>query len=190
MKIWQKLSLFAFAILIVNFKLLAQEDIEFFEEYFSLNSKHQLLSQFVGDWKVNIAYFSSQGEDYAKGKLQSSLSYAYRILEMNFSIESSAGVAFEMKYLIGYDGISKKFFLIILNNLTNELQVLKGEYSEKNKEFLFKGTTVDSKVKKRVPFSMKIYFERENKAMIDSYVIKNGKEKLISRCMLIKVQND
>ncbi|ROL56433.1 DUF1579 domain-containing protein [Bacteroidetes/Chlorobi group bacterium Naka2016] len=183
---WQKFWLFAFALLFNIHTGFSQMDIDFFEEYFTLNSKHELLSQFVGKWKVTIAYYGANQEEYVSGELNSSLTFSYRILEMNFNLNNPAGLPFEMKYLIGYDGLTKKFFLIILNSLTNEIQILKGDYQKKTNDFIFTGTTVDQKTKKRIPFSMKFFFERENKLVIETYSLINGKEKMISKFSVIK----
>ncbi|MGB9770661.1 MAG: DUF1579 family protein [Candidatus Kapaibacteriota bacterium] len=183
---WQKITFFAFAFILSFCSAIGQDDIDFFEEYFTLNRKHELLSQFVGKWKVNIVYFGPTNEEYVSGELSSSFTFSYRILEMNFNLTNPTGLPFEMKYLIGYDGVSKKFFLIILNNLTNEVQILKGSYSEKTKDFVFTGSTVDTKLKKRIPMKMKIFFERENKFLIESFVENLKGEKIVSRFVLIK----
>ncbi|MCX7908352.1 MAG: DUF1579 domain-containing protein [Ignavibacteria bacterium] len=186
---WQKI-IFSFAVLIIVNFAYSQSEIEFFEDYFTLNTKNELLSQFVGNWKVNIAYFGGNQEENAQGQMDAKLIFYYRILEMNFKIQSSVGLPFEMKYLIGYDGISKKFFLIILNSLTNEVQILKGIYKDKTKEFIFNGTTVDTKQKKRVPLTMKFLFERDNKLIVEALSGEANKEKLISKSMLIRLNKE
>lgn len=168
----------------------AQDDIEFFEEYFTLNPKNQVLSQFSGQWKVNIAYYGGTQEEFVQGEMNSSLIFYFRICEINFKLSNPTGLPFEMKYLIGYDGISKKYFLIILNSLTNEIQILKGTYKENVREFIFNGTTVDTKRKKRIPMTMKLYFERDNKLVIEIFSIESGKEKLISKTICIKLSSE
>lgn len=184
---WQKILIsFAVFFALSNYSI-AQSDIEFFEEYFTLNPKNQVLYQFTGKWKVNIAYYGGNQEEFVQGEMNSSLIYHFRISELNFKLNNPTGLPFEMKYLIGYDGISKKYFLIILNSLTNEIQILKGTYKEKSREFLFNGTTVDTKQKKRIPFTMKFYFERDNKFVIESFSAEPQKEKLISKAVCIKL---
>lgn len=183
---WQKIAFLAFALLFKIVPVRAQDDVEFFEEYFALNQKHEALSQFVGKWKVNIAYFGANQEEYVTGELNSSLVLTFRILDMEFHLTNPSGLPFEMKYFIGYDGISRKFFLIIFNNLTNEVQIFKGNYQKKENEFYFEGKSVDTKKKKRIPMRMKIYFERERKFVIQTYIEENRKEKLISKFVAIK----
>lgn len=186
---WQKISIsFAF-FLFVNYAF-SQNDIEFQEDYFSLNPKHELLSQFVGRWKATIAYFGTDLEEYSQGSMDASLILYFRVLEMNFKLSSAAGIPFEMRYTIGYDGLSKKFFLIILNSITNEILILKGTYLEKKKELVFNGNSIDTKLKRRIPLVMKFHFERDNKIVITSAIMQGEKEKIISKAMLIKLQNE
>ncbi len=186
---WQKFLL-PFAVLLIIHNAFSQNDIEFQEEYFSLNSKHELLSQFVGRWKTTIGYFEDTQEEYSQGSMEASLTLNFRILEMNFKLNSSAGIPYEMKYTIGYDGLSKKFFLIIFNNLTNEILILKGTYFEKDKLFVFNGTSVDTKKKRRIPIVIQFLFERSNKIVITTIFKQGGKERIISKAMLIKIQNE
>ncbi len=167
----------------------SQNDVEFFEEYFTLNFKNQLLSQFTGQWKTNIAYYGANQEEFVQGEMEASLLFYFRIIEMNFKLKTESALPFDMKYTIGYDGISKKFFLIILNSLTNELQIFKGTYNEKMKEFLFTGNSIDTKQKKRIPATMKLYFERENKLVIEIFNSLSGNEKLISKIVCIRKNN-
>lgn len=183
---WQKIVLFTFALFLTFLPSKGQEDVEFFQEYFALNQKHEYLSQFIGKWKVNIVYYGTNQEEYVTGELNSSLILSFRILEMNFNLTNPTGLPFEMKYFFGYDGISKKFFLIILNSLTNDVQILKGDYQKKSNEFIFKGTTVDTKAQKRIPLIMRIFFERERKFVIESFVEEKGKERMISKFVIIK----
>ncbi|MFN3781591.1 MAG: DUF1579 family protein [Candidatus Kapaibacteriota bacterium] len=174
----------------IVYNAISQNDLEFQEEYFYLNSKHELLSQFAGQWKTTISYFGDTQEEYSQGTMEANFTLNFRIIELNFRLNSSAGIPYEMKYTIGYDGLSKKFFLIILNNLTNEILILKGTYSEKEKLFVFNGTSIDAKKKIRTPLIMKFLFERNNKILITSILKQGEKEKIVSKAMLIKIQSE
>ncbi len=167
-----------------------QNDVDFFQDYYTLNPKHQKLIPFVGKWKTVIEYHSNDGVDYAKGNSSISLILNNRILEIKDSIISSSGIPFETRTYIGYDGIHKKYFLITFNSLTNSALILNGTYVEKQNQLIFEGKTEDPKKKTTLNVILKIIWERENKFCIEYSYKQKDKEALISKSMYVKLSQE
>lgn len=167
--------------------LLAQPNEEFFQEYYTLNPKHEKLTQFQGKWKVAIEFHTKEGTEYAQGFSTCNLILNYRILELKDSIFSSAGLPYESRTYIGYDGIRKKYFLVTFNSLTNAVVILNGTYFEKQNQFVFEGKTDDPKTKESINTVLKITWERENKFWIEYLYKQKNKEILISKSMYVKL---
>ncbi len=170
--------------------LFGQNDVDFFQEYYTLNPRHQKLIPFEGKWKTAIEYHTNDGIDYAKGFSTVNLILNYRVLEIKDSIVSSSGIPYETRTYIGYDGIRKKYFLIALNSLTNSALILNGIYVEKQNQFVFEGKTEDPKKKSPLNVTLKIIWERENKFWIEYSFKQKDKEALISKSMYIKLSQE
>lgn len=182
------LKLFLLFLLLTKSNLLAQRDLSYLLENFGLVKEHKYLAPFEGKWKLTLEYKTEKGEsEYQKGTSDVKLILNYRVIEMHSFVQTSSGLPFEFRFYIGYNSIRKKFFLFALDNYTNNSFFSFGEYNDANKEFTFIGQIDSPKTKKQVEVKYRLYFERENKLVVENFARNKQKEELIFRAMLIKV---
>lgn len=182
------LTLFLLLLLLGRANLSGQSDLSYLLENFGLVEEHKYLAPFEGKWKLTLEYKTEKGEsEYQKGTSDAKLILNYRVVEMHSFVQASSGLPFEFRFYIGYNSIRKKFFLFALDSYTNNSFFSLGEYNKANKEFTFIGQIDNPKTKKPVEVKYRLYFERDNKLVIENFAKNKQKDKLIFRAMLIKL---
>ncbi len=168
----------------------SQQDYSFIFENYGITKEHSFLGQFRGTWRISMEYITQSESEYASGRAECKLILNNRIAQIENSVLTPTGLQFEYLILLGYNSIRKKFFLLVLDNFTNNHFFAFGTYNSKTNEFVFYGEVDDPEKKKPVPIRYRFFFERENKLIIEKYSAQNNKENLLFRAMYIKLSEE
>ena len=155
-----------------------EEQFDKMMDYIKPNKNHEVLHEFAGKWKQNILRISEGGEIPGSGTTENSIIFGGRFLEIKFTQSYDNFIVSGIIYL-GYDNLSKKFFLFGIDELGTSSLRAEGDYDKKTKTLELRGTLADPVILKNRELIIRMTKDRENKFTFEEFVLENGKERKV-----------
>lgn len=165
-------------ILMTVFISYAKENSPYYSE-----STQKIFENYIGEWNVIYANRTDKGTPAGgRGVSVSTLTMGKTILQFENKLNFELGDIISY-YIIGYDKNIQKYYFLTYDNASETPALLWGEYNKDKKMFEFKNY-------KGIPANgdmrLVIKFAREDKILINSYIITDGEENVSLDMALIK----
>jgi hypothetical protein len=136
--------------------------------------EHLFLAKFKGEWKLNVAIFQKNGETlFYNGVSENKMILDEHFLHISRDVESEGNVVSSLQ-ILGYDNIKKKFLMMSLDDMENQIKYFEGAQSADKKQITFNNVNLPSndQYKLKIVFT----FERENKYKYEVFGLDGNKE--------------
>ena len=141
-------------------------------DYYS-KPTHFIFENYIGDWNVIYASYAEKSPpNGGRGTSQSTIEMGGTILKFDNKLAFSLG-EIQTRYIIGWDKHNAKYYFLSYDNSGETPYTVWGNYYGETKIFEFKSNWGDQK---DGDFRVEMKFERADKLIINSYIVRNGKE--------------
>lgn len=156
--------------------------------YMTPNEIHQMFSEYVGEFNMEISMWMTEGKAPEVFKVSSShkMILGNRFLEMT-QTGDMMGMEYSSVSTIGYNTINKLVSLTTLTNMGTGTLYLKGSWNNKGKIAMLKGEMTNPLDNKIIRVRQKISFIDQNNLLIENFDTYQGqKEKKSIQYKLVR----
>jgi len=156
------------------------------EAYMKPGNEHQMLSKSVGNWDVEITFYSPDGSIMSSSpgiKAETKMVLGGRYQHSTYKGDMD-GMPFEGMNTLAFDNSRKVYISTWIDNMGTGLMYAEGNFVESKKQMTFKGTATDAASGKQIPFREVFTMIDDNNQLMEMYDTKDGKE---SKTMSIKL---
>lgn len=137
--------------------------------------EHATIAKAAGTWKATVTSWTEPGSEpmVTEGTFHRKMTLGGRVLEETYE-GNMMGAPFEGHSLLGFDNATGRYWTIWVDNMSTGPMVLWGDWDEKEKAHVYKGTTPDPVSGRLIEMKTIVRHPSDDEEIVEMYDLSSG----------------